>query len=156
MRKIKASVAWASVIAAACLFMLLFTACTGGKTSKSMENSTETQTEATQAETQNTKYQQITQEAAKAVMDSGERYILLDVRTQEEFESGHIENAVCLPYEEIPARAETQLPDKDALILVYCRSGRRSKIAAQALADMGYTDVREFGGILDWPYKTVR
>ncbi len=156
MHKIKASVMLAALVAAVCLFLLLFTACTGSQTAKSTEKPKETQTGATQVNAQNTNYQQITQSAAKAIMDSGSAYILLDVRTGEEFESGHIPNAVCLPYEEIPAQAETQLPDKNALILVYCRSGRRSKIAAQTLSDMGYTDVREFGGILDWPYETVR
>jgi len=156
MHKIKESVVLAALAAAVCLFLLLFTACTGSKTAKSTENPKETQTEATQVNAQNTNYQQITPSAAKAILDGDSAYILLDVRTREEFENGHIQNAVCLPYEEIPAQAETQLPDKNALILVYCRSGRRSKIAAQALVNMGYTDVREFGGILDWPYGTVR
>lgn len=97
-------------------------------------------------------YTQITPEEAKAIMDSGEKYLILDVRTQSEFDAGHIKGAVLIPDNEIAARAEAELPDKDALILVYCRSGRRSKNASKILADMGYTNVKEFGGIIDWPY----
>ncbi|MBQ8215682.1 MAG: rhodanese-like domain-containing protein [Clostridia bacterium] len=88
-------------------------------------------------------------------MDEG-NCIVLDVREQSEYDEGHIENAVLLPYTEIDRRAEQVLPDKDALILVYCRSGRRSKIGAQSLADLGYTNVKEFGGIIDWQYGTVK
>ena len=99
-------------------------------------------------------YECITQEQAKKLMEE-EECIVLDVREQYEFEQGHIANALLLPYTEIPEKAEDMLPDKDALILVYCRSGRRSKIGAQSLADLGYTNVKEFGGILDWPYEIV-
>ena len=99
-------------------------------------------------------YEQISADEAKAIMDSGQDYVLLDVRTQEEFDAEHIPGAVLIPHEEITAQASGLLPDKDALILVYCRSGRRSKIAAQALADLGYTNVKEFGGIINWPYET--
>ena len=100
-------------------------------------------------------YQCISQDEAKRLMDEG-NCIVLDVREQSEYEEGHIENAVLLPYTEIEQRAEQVLPDKDALILVYCRSGRRSKIGAQSLADLGYTNVKEFGGIIDWQYGTVK
>lgn len=86
-------------------------------------------------------------------MDSQEGYIILDVRTQEEYDEGHIPGAIQISHEEIEARAEQVLTDKDQLILVYCRSGRRSKIAAEALAELGYTNIREFGGIIDWPYE---
>lgn len=96
-------------------------------------------------------YQQITPQEAKERMETEHEIIILDVRTQEEYDSGHIKNAVCLPNEEIISEPEI-LPDKDQQILVYCRSGNRSKQAAQKLADMGYTNVFEFGGILDWPY----
>lgn len=99
-------------------------------------------------------YQQITAEKAKEIMDSGEDIVILDVRTQEEYESGHIKEAICLPNETISEEPEN-LPDKTRKILVYCRSGRRSKEAAQKLADMGYENVLEFGGILDWPYKEM-
>ena len=97
-------------------------------------------------------YVNITAEEAKKIMDSEEGYIILDVRTQEEYDQGHIPNAVLLPLDDIKAKAHVVLPDKDQLILVYCRSGRRSKLAAEALAELGYTNIKEFGGILDWPY----
>ena len=98
-------------------------------------------------------YQQITAQEAKAIMDSGEECIILDARTEEEFATGHIANAILIPEYEVAQRAEAELPDKDALILVYCRSGRRSKIASEELVKLGYTNVKEFGGILDWPYE---
>ena len=76
--------------------------------------------------------------------------------TQEEFAQGHIRNAILIPEYEIADRAEKELPHKNALILVYCRSGRRSKIAAEELSKLGYTNVKEFGGIIDWPYEIVK
>lgn len=101
-------------------------------------------------------YEQISGEEAKKIMDSETGYIIIDARTQEEFDEGHIENAILIPEYEISERAEKELPDKNQLILVYCRSGRRSKIAAQALVDLGYTNVKEFGGIIDWKYEVVK
>ena len=98
-------------------------------------------------------YVNITAEEAKAIMDSEEGYIILDVRTQEEYDQGHIPGAIVISHEEIAEKAEEVLTDKDQLILVYCRSGRRSKIAAEALVELGYTNIREFGGIIDWPYE---
>ena len=100
-------------------------------------------------------YEQISAEDAKKLMDTASDYIIVDARTTEEFAEGHIPNAILIPEYEIADRAPAELPDKDQLILVYCRSGRRSKIASQALADLGYTNVKEFGGILDWPYDVV-
>lgn len=91
---------------------------------------------------------------AKIRLESNSSAILLDVRTQEEFDGGHIPGAVCLPNEEISADMPVVF-DRDAEILVYCRSGRRSAEAAEKLAAMGYTNVADFGGILDWPYETV-
>ena len=108
-----------------------------------------------ESEEEKVSYQCISQDEAKRLMDEG-NCIVLDVREQSEYDEGHIENAVLLPYTEIDRRAEQVLPDKDALILVYCRSGRRSKIGAQSLADLGYTNVKEFGGIIDWQYGTVK
>ena len=99
-------------------------------------------------------YMNITAEEAKHIMDTEEGYIILDVRTQEEYDQGHIPGAIVISYEEIEEKAEQVLTDKDQLILVYCRSGRRSKIAAEALVELGYTNIKEFGGILDWPYET--
>lgn len=98
----------------------------------------------------------ITAEEAKEIMDTGEGYLILDVRTQEEYDEGHIPGAVLIPNTEIETRAEEELPDKDQRILVYCRSGRRSKLAAQILSDLGYTNVKEFGGIIDWPYEVTK
>ena len=95
-------------------------------------------------------YQQITQEEARRMMASLEDCILLDVRRQDEFDEGHIPGALCLPNEEIGTQPPALLPDREQTILIYCRSGRRSKEAAQKLADLGYSRVYEFGGILDW------
>ena len=98
-------------------------------------------------------YVNITAEEAKQIMDSEEGYIILDVRTQEEYDQGHIPGAIVISHEEITEKAEDVLTDKDQLILVYCRSGRRSKIAAEALVELGYANIKEFGGIIDWPYE---
>jgi phage shock protein E len=111
--------------------------------------------ESTENKAMKNTYEQITPADAKSIMDSGNPYILLDVRTQEEYDAGHIEGAILIPDYEIEAKAETVLTDKDTLILVYCRSGRRSKNAASSLATLGYTNVKEFGGIIDWTYGTV-
>ena len=100
-------------------------------------------------------YEQITPDQAKSIMDTETDYIIIDARTVEEFAEGHIKNAILIPEYEVAQRAEKELPDKDALILVYCRSGRRSKIASEELVKLGYTNVKEFGGIIDWPYETV-
>lgn len=98
-------------------------------------------------------YEQITAEEAKKIMDSDEEHIILDTREQDEFDEGHIPGAILIPYTEIENKAEAMLPDKDKLILVYCRSGRRSKIAAESLSKLGYTNIKEFGGIIDWTYE---
>ena len=98
-------------------------------------------------------YVNITAEEAKRIMDTEEGYIILDVREQDEYDAGHIPGAILIPYTQIAEKANEMLPDKEQLILVYCRSGRRSKIAAEALAELGYTNIKEFGGILDWPYE---
>ena len=98
-------------------------------------------------------YMNITAEEAKQIMDTEEGYIILDVRTHEEYDEGHIPGAIVISYEEIAEKAEKVLTDKEQLILVYCRSGRRSKIAAEALVELGYTNIKEFGGIIDWPYE---
>lgn len=97
-------------------------------------------------------YISITGAEAKALMDSEENYIILDVRTQEEFDEGHIAGAILIPDYEIAEKAEDILTDKSQLILIYCRSGRRSKLASAVLAEMGYTNIKEFGGVIDWQY----
>ncbi len=81
---------------------------------------------------------------------------IIDARTEEEFAEGHIENAILIPEYEIKDRAQKELPDKEQLILVYCRSGRRSKIASEELVKLGYNNVKEFGGIIDWPYEVIK
>ena len=101
-------------------------------------------------------YVNITAEEAKQIMDSEEGYRILDVRTQEEYDQGHIPGAIVISHEEIKEKAEEVLTDKDQLILVYCRSGRRSKLAAEALVELGYTNIKEFGGIMDWPYEVEK
>ena len=106
--------------------------------------------------TQEAALMNITAEEAKKLMDSESGYVILDVRTEQEYAEGHIPGAILIPDYEISEKAESVLTDKDQLILVYCRSGRRSKNAAAQLEEMGYTRIREFGGILDWPYETER
>jgi rhodanese-related sulfurtransferase len=101
-------------------------------------------------------YKKITAEDAKKIIDSGEQLVILDVRTKEEYNEGHIKNAVLMPYDEADSLAESLVPDKNAKILVYCRTGRRSKLASEVLLEMGYTDVSDFGGINDWPYETIK
>lgn len=100
-------------------------------------------------------YQQVTAAEAVSLMDTEEEYIILDVRTREEYENEHIPGAICIPNETIGAKEIPELPDKNQLILVYCRSGNRSKQAAEKLAALGYTSIVEFGGIIDWPGDTV-
>ena len=101
-------------------------------------------------------YEQISGAEAKALMDSESGYIIIDARTQSEYDDGHIPGAILIPEYEIADRAEKELLDKKQLILAYCRSGRRSKIAAEELVKLGYTNVKEFGGIIDWEYETVK
>jgi phage shock protein E len=113
------------------------------------ETPAETQTETAQ-------YHKITAADAKAMMEEDEAAIVLDVREQSEFDAGHIPGAVLLPVGSIDAKAAEVLTDKNAVILVYCRSGNRSKTAANTLIGMGYTQVYDFGGIIDWPYEVTQ
>ena len=124
---------WITVLA----LLFLLTGCGGDSASSTGENS----------------YQQITQEIAKQMMDEQD-VIILDVRDQDEYDSGHIIDAVLLPVGTIDEdRAAAVIPEKDSIVLVYCRSGNRSKTASAALLELGYTQVYEFGGINDWPYE---
>ncbi|MEA4914384.1 MAG: rhodanese-like domain-containing protein [Christensenella sp.] len=100
-------------------------------------------------------YKKISAADAKARMDSGDTIIILDVRTQEEYDAGHIPGAILVPNETIVDKQPELLPDLDAEILVYCRSGNRSAQAAKKLIAIGYTNVVDFGGIIDWPYDVV-
>ena len=101
-------------------------------------------------------YMNITAQEAKKIMDTEQDYIILDTRTQEEYDEGHIPGAIVISHEEIKEKAESVLKDKNQLILVYCRSGRRSKLASEDLVELGYTNIKEFGGIIDWPYETEK
>ena len=102
-----------------------------------------------------TGYRQVTTEEAVSIMQTEENYVILDVRTAQEFASGHIPGAALLPNETIGTEDIPLLPDKDQLILVYCRSGNRSKQAAEKLAQLGYTNIVEFGGINSWTGEIV-
>lgn len=101
-------------------------------------------------------YEQISQKEAKSLMDNNKNIVILDVRTKKEFDEGHIKGAINIPVETIGSIPPAQLRDKKQIILVYCRSGRRSKMAAQKLGTIGYENVLEFGGIMDWGYGTVK
>jgi rhodanese-related sulfurtransferase len=132
------------------LICLMLTACTQKTPEGTMKETTNQTTNQTEPA-----YMNITPEEAKKIMDSQSGYVILDVREQDEFDESHIPGAILIPHGQIQELAPSMLPDKDQLILVYCRSGRRSKIAAEALEEMGYTNIKEFGGINDWPYETV-
>ena len=139
---------------------LVFAGCSaaGESSVSSSEGSTEVSSEdsTTTAETAGEPrgYLQISQSDAAAMMDE-EGVLILDVREKYEFYEGHIPGAICYAYDKIDENITEVLPDKGQKILVYCRSGRRSTIAAQKLADLGYTNVLEFGGIIDWTGETV-
>ena len=105
--------------------------------------------------TENQSFQTINASQAKEMIDQNPNVIILDVRTNEEYLEGHIENATLLPYDTIAQQAKVTLPDTSSTILVYCRSGRRSSIAAQSLVDLGYSNIYDFGGIIDWPYSII-
>ena len=98
----------------------------------------------------------ISAEEAKEIIDQDSDIIIIDVRSEEEYQTGHIEGAVCIPNEVISDQIERLLSDKEQEILVYCRSGRRSSQAVDKLLDLGYTNVKDFGGIIDWPYKITK
>ena len=100
-------------------------------------------------------YVQITMDEAVQMMKNESNYIILDVRTEAEYNAGHIPNAICIPNETIVEDNIPELPDKEQCILVYCRSGNRSKQASDKLARFGYTNIYEFGGIIDWQGETV-
>ena len=101
-------------------------------------------------------WQTISSEEATTIMNEEGNFILVDVRTQEEFLEARIYGAILIPYDEIMNRAEAELPNKNAVILIYCRRRRRSALAVADLATLGYTEVYDFGGILNWQYETVR
>lgn len=98
--------------------------------------------------------ERITAQEAKARMEKNPYAIVLDVRTEAEYKSGHIKGAVLLPLDRLEAEAESVLPDKNAEILIYCRSGKRSAEAGEIMSALGYKNIADFGGILLWPYET--
>ena len=100
-------------------------------------------------------YHKVSAEEAYEMMVSQE-VVVVDVRTREEYDGGHIENAVLVPNERIGSEMPKALPDKESTLLIYCRSGRRSKDAAQKLLALGYQSVYDFGGVIDWPYELVK
>ncbi len=100
-------------------------------------------------------YRKLTAEEAKQMLDDLPDALVVDVRTQEEYDAGHIEGALLVPNETIGDAQPEQLPELDAVLLVHCRTGVRSKQAAEKLLALGYTQVYDFGGIVDWPYGTV-
>ena len=101
-------------------------------------------------------YSQISQEEAKQMMEKDDGHVIVDVRRQDEYDAGHIPGAILIPNESIGTERPEELPDLDQVILIYCRSGSRSKQAAQKLFDMGYTNIYEFGGITDWTGEIVK
>ncbi len=138
------------LIAIALMGCTLLTACGAQTQSTALSSQT-----ASSSSSASAVYHSLTPKEAKARMDSKDEIIVVDVRTKAEYDEGHIENAILIPNEEISTEKPEQLPDLDAEILVYCRSGRRSKEAANKLVDMGYTNVYDFGGIIDWEYEVV-
>lgn len=101
-------------------------------------------------------YEKIDPAQAKEMLESDPTVILVDVRTKEEYETGHIPNSLLLPQENMASLVDKMLPDKEKKIIVYCRSGRRSALAANQLIEAGYKQVFDLGGILDWPYEVVK
>ena len=135
-------------LAAILLFCMIFAAC-GQAKDDSQTTGDKNQSNA-EGSTQEVTYEKISLEEAKQLMKDEEGYIILDVRTKEEFAEGHIPGAICVPNETISDEMPEELPEQEQLILVYCRSGNRSKQASKKLAELGYTNIKEFGGIIDW------
>jgi rhodanese-related sulfurtransferase len=131
--------------------VILLFACGGNNHENNSELANETENvQSTETHTR------ISASEAKNIIESGQEFILIDVRSESEFRAGHIAGAILIPESEIRVRAAEELPDKDIIILIYCQSGRRSASAAGILANLGYTNVYDFGGIADWPYEVIR
>ena len=157
-----------NVIALIIATMLLLTACSSGgqvkedgnaerssEVAQSRDGLPQSEIGGSDGEDMVRSYTQISQDEAKQMMEQDGTQIIVDVRTQEEYDAGHIPGAVCIPNESIGTEQPEELPDLDQVILIYCRSGNRSKQAAQKLFDMGYTNIYEFGGINDWTGEVV-
>lgn len=132
------------LFAALATSLALLSGCTLSKTKKDTEDMTD-----------KAAYHKLSAEDAYEMMVSQE-VVVMDVRTRAEYDGGHIENAVLVPNESIGSEMPETLPDKEATLLIYCRSGRRSKDAAQKLLALGYQSVYDFGGVIDWPYELVK
>ena len=130
-------------LALALVLVLCLTGCNAGISKES-------------ATTVMTGYKQISQDEAKEMMARDDGHIIVDVRRQDEYDAGHIPGAILIPNESIDKERPKELPDLDQIILVYCRSGRRSKEASEKLAKIGYTNIYEFGGIITWPGETTK
>ena len=128
----------------------------GNGNSNSNGNGNGNGSNATNDSSNSSSYQQVDAETAKELMGTEDDYVILDVRTQAEYDQGHIPGAILIPHDAAATAAEDTLPNKDQLILVYCRSGNRSKQASQTLANLGYINVVEFGGINSWPYEVEK
>lgn len=113
-------------------------------------------TSATTSLEQTNQYKQISQDEAKEMMTKDDGHVIVDVRRQDEYDAGHIPGAILIPNESIENTRPKELPDLDQIILVYCRSGRRSKEASEKLSKMGYKNIYEFGGIITWTGETVK
>ena len=132
------------LFAALAASLALLAGCTLSKTKKDAEDMSD-----------KVAYHKISAEEAYEMMAS-QKVMVVDVRTREEYDGGHIENAVLVPNESIGSEMPEALPDKEATLLIYCRSGRRSKDAAEKLLKLGYQNVYDFGGVIDWPYELVK
>lgn len=141
---------WYKIVALALVVIVVTLSCTGRPAKLISEEATPIKSAIT------AQYRKISPELAKEMIDSGEELILVDVRTASEFSQGHIPGAILLPNETIGSTPPSELSDKEALILVYCRSGNRSAQAARKLVAMGYINVYDFGGIISWPYEVVQ
>lgn len=139
---------WLFAVIAAGVLTAALSACGQDKTGQD--------TKAAQEDTVKAEYKKITAEEAKERMDKDDKVVILDVRTEEEYQEGHVPGAIVIPNETISSEPLEELPDIDQEILVYCRSGNRSAQAAKKLAEAGYTQVYDFGGIIDWPYDTEK
>ena len=139
---------WLFAVIAAGVLTAALSACGQEKTGQD--------TKAAQEDTVKAEYKKITAEEAKERMDKDDKVVILDVRTEEEYQEGHVPGAIVIPNETISSGPLEELPDLDQAILVYCRSGNRSAQAAKKLAEAGYTQVYDFGGIIDWPYDTEK
>ena len=135
-------------IVIALFLCMMFISC--GQNKEREWNKADKNTTETEENQQEMSYERISQEEARQLMEQEDGYIILDVRTEAEYEEGHISGAICIPNETILDEMLEELPNKEQLILVYCRSGNRSKQASQKLAELGYTNIKEFGGIIDW------